>query len=169
MIRRDITDIEFQPSLHELKEHLRILSNDQDDLLMSYLKAAARSAEHHIGRCLETSEFTLMAEFSQSVELPEIDSQYFPLMEVLSVEADGQAVPAEHYSVAGGTLTFAEGVTGSTLKIKYKAGGYPVEDDIKAAIKLTASKYFNNPVDSVETLPSVATNLLRPYRRWGQK
>ena len=81
------------------------------------------------------------------------------------VEVDGKKTT--DFTVKGRTLTFSEGVTGDRVKIVYVGGGHKIEADIKTAILLTASKYFNNPVDSVETLPSVATNLLGQYRSWG--
>lgn len=165
MTERDIIDIAMQPGLSELKLHLRITSSDQDALLLSYLKAAALSAEHHIGRCLLQSRFTYTGSFKHSILLDKINTRFFPLMGTPTVEVDGKKTT--DFTVKGRTLTFSEGVTGDRVKIVYVGGGHKIEADIKAAILLTASKYFNNPVDSVETLPSVATNLLGQYRSWG--
>lgn len=167
MIERDIIDAEMQPGLDEFRLHLRITSNDQDALLMAYLKAAARSAEHHIGRCIEKSRFVLTGDFEPEITLDHISPRYYPLVGTPRVKVDG--VDTEDFSVDGATIRFAEGVSGSQVRIEYVGGGLRVEDDIKAAILLTASKFFNNPVDSVETLPSVATNLLGQYRRWGRE
>ena len=55
------------------------------------------------------------------------------------------------------------------MSVRYTSGMNQVPFDIKAAIMLMAAKLFNNPVDSVETLPSAAKNLLRPYRSYGMK
>ena len=55
---------------------------------------------------------------------------------------------------------------GHEVEITYTAGMKEVPYDIQAAILLHASALFNNPVDSVETLPKASTNLLRPYRLW---
>lgn len=165
MTEREIIDIALQPGLSELKLHLRITSSDQDALLMSYLKAAAVSAEHQIGRRLERSKFTYTGAFSSSIVLEELHNRYFPLQGVPVVEVDGERTTA--FTVRGRRIFFNEGVTGERVRVVYVGGGHKVEPDIRAAILLTASKYYNNPVDSVETLPSVAANLLRQYRSWG--
>jgi hypothetical protein len=55
------------------------------------------------------------------------------------------------------------------MVIIYRAGRTEVEYDIRAAILLHAAALFNNPVDSVETLPKASFNLLRPYRNWELK
>ncbi|NLZ20297.1 MAG: hypothetical protein GXY24_08600, partial [Bacteroidales bacterium] len=44
-----------------------------------------------------------------------------------------------------------------------------VDEDIKAAVLLHAAALFNNPVDSVETLPKASSRLLDPYRTWQWK
>jgi hypothetical protein len=56
---------------------------------------------------------------------------------------------------------------GESLLVIYEAGMPSVPFDMMAAIMLAASKLFNNSVVSVESLPSVAKNLLRPYRSYG--
>lgn len=165
MTTRIINEMTMQPGLDELKLHLRITSNDQDALLTSYLKAAALSAEHHIGRCLEQSSFTLKDTFSPVIALDYLDPEVYPLMGVLSVKVDGN--DCTDFTVDGNNVVFGDSVTGEEVTINYTCGGVQVESDIRVAILLIASKYFNNPVDSVETMPSVATNLLSQYRRWG--
>lgn len=167
MKRRDISEQAMQMLLCDLKIHLRITSNEQDVILYPCASAALRSAEHHIGRCLLDSTITYEDKFSSVVALPYYDEDFFPIEEVVSVKVDGNN--ESRYSIAGGTLTFEEGVIGEAISIIYRCGGVPMEPDIKAAIMLTASKFFNNPVDSVEALPSVAGNLLRAYRKWGVK
>ena len=164
MITRDIIDIAMQPGLSELKLHLRITSNDQDALLTSYLKAAAMSAEHYIGRCLEDSRFVLTDSFSPVITLGHVNPQFFPVKGEPRVYMDGTA--CTDFTLDGNRLVFGGAVTGGAVRVEYTAGGGRVESDIRTAILLTASKYFNNPVDSVETLPSVATNLLSQYRAW---
>lgn len=165
MTDRDIIEIAMQPGLSELKLHLRITSSDQDALLLSYLKAAAVSAEHHIGRCLEQSRFTYTGAFAPAITLEHVNLRYFPIIGTPQVYVDGNR--CTDFALEGKTVKFGESVEGEKVRIVYTAGGRRVEADIKAAILLTAAKYFNNPVDSVETLPSVATNLLGQYRTWG--
>ena len=132
MTERDIIDIAMQPGLSELKLHLRITSSDQDALLLSYLKAAALSAEHHIGRCLLQSRFTYTGSFEPSIVLDKINTRFFPLMGTPMVEVDGKKTTG--FTVKGRTLTFSEGVTGDRVKIVYVGGGHKIEADIKTAL-----------------------------------
>jgi hypothetical protein len=58
-------------------------------------------------------------------------------------------------SPEGATLTY-------TVTQGYSSENCPV--DIKMAILLIAAKFFNNPVDSVEQLPTASQALLHPYK-----
>jgi hypothetical protein len=73
---------------------------------------------------------------------------------------------ATDYSIVGRELRIS--AREGTMKVSYVAGMAQVPFDIKVAILLTASKLFNNPVDTVEALPSVSQNLLRPHRCYGE-
>lgn len=151
----------FQPSLEDLKRHLRITSDDLNETLEMYLRAAIESAEHHIGRTIAASEFCYSGWFVRSFELAA------PFRKIVKIEVDGKVLTEPEYRIDKRTLLLSPEITGESLKVVYQAGMVSVPFDIKAAILLTASKLFNNPVDSVESLPSVAKNLLRPYRTYG--
>ena len=147
----------YEPNIEDLKRHLRITSNDLDDTLIPCLLAAVNACEHHIGKVIAQSEFTYEGPFTNSLPLQS------PLhKDALAVEVDG--ISAD-YKVEGSTLIPT--VEGVEMTVVYTAGMKQVPFDIKAAILLIAAKLFNNPVDSVEALPSVAKNLLAPYRSWG--
>lgn len=161
MIERSYLD-KFQPSLEDIKRHLRVTSDDLNESLDMYLRAAIESAEHHIGKVIAASRFTYEGWFVRSFDM------LTPFRKVVSVEVDGDVLSAEDYAVDNRTLLIAPNINGDKIKVVYEAGLQSVPFDIKAAILLTAAKLFNNPVDSVESLPSVAKNLLRPYRTWGQ-
>lgn len=161
MIERSYIDAMIQPSLEDLKRHLRITSGDLDETLQPYLLAAIGSAEHHIGKIIARSEFTYSGWFIRSLELKGPDIM------VKSVEVDGDALSEEEYTLSGRNLMISMDVNGRELKVVYESGMTFVDFDIKAAILLSAAKLFNNPMDTVETLPGVAKNLLRPYRSWG--
>lgn len=150
---------QYQPKLEDFKKHLRLTLNDLDDALQMYLLAAVNAAEHHIGQVIALSDFSYTGPL---VPLP----CRMPLIEVAEVKVDGAEVG---YDVRDGVLTLAEGVTGSVMTVRYKSGMCQVPFDIKAAIMLMAAKLFNNPVDTVETLPSAAKNLLRPHRSYGMR
>ena len=152
---------EYQPSLEDLKRHLRITSDDLDGTLEMYLCAAIESAEHHIGRTIALSEYTYSGCFTRSFEMKP------PFRRVVRVEVDGVQLTEDEYRIDRRTILLSPEVMGESLLVTYEAGMASVPFDMKAAILLSASKLFNNPVDSVESLPSVAKNLLRPYRSYG--
>lgn len=128
-----------------------------------YLQAAIESAEHHIGSIIARSEFVYDDWFVRSFDMKG------PGCELKSVDVDGESLDEAEYTVNRNTLLISQDVTMcEKMTVTYVAGMTQVPFDIKAAVLLIAAKLFNNPVDSVETLPSVAKNLLRPYRSWGR-
>ena len=152
-----------EPSLEDLKRHLRITSDDLDDTLKMYLQAAIESAEHHISSIIARSEFVYDGWFVRSFDMKG------PGCKLKSVTVDGETLEESDYSVSRNTVLISQDVTVcERMTVTYEAGMTQVPFDIKAAVLLIAAKLFNNPVDSVETLPSVAKNLLRPYRSWGR-
>lgn len=162
MIERSYIDAQFQPSLEDLKRHLRITSGDLDETLKPHLLAAINSAEHHIGKIIARSEFTYSGWFIRSLELRG------PGIKVTGVTVDGVRLPDNAWRLDRHSVIISNDITGAEMQVTYEAGMTQVEFDIKAAILLTAAKLFNNPADTVEALPSVAKNLLRPHRSWGR-
>lgn len=161
MIERSYIDEQFQPSLEDFKRHLRITSSDLDETLRPYLLASINSAEHHIGKIIARSEFQYSGHFIRSLDLRG------PNVELVSVEVNGNALSDDEYSLDARTLLIDSEISGDEMQVIYRSGMTQVPFDIKAAILLTAAKLFNFPSDTVEAMPSVARNLLRPYRQWG--
>lgn len=160
MVERSYLE-QFQPSLEDIKRHLRVTSDDLNDTLELYLRAAIESAEKHIGKVIAVSEFTYSGWFVRAFDM------LGPFRKVVSVAVDDRKLESDDYTIERRTLIIDPEITGERLTVIYEAGYSQVPFDMKAAILLTAAKLFNNPVDSVESLPSVAKNLLRPYRSWG--
>lgn len=164
MFERKIIYPAVSPNLDGFKAHMRLTSADFDETLRLNLGAAISSAEHFIGRMISLSDITQISHFAKEVELEAGDC-----VELTSVQVDGAEITSGRYTLTGTAVTFADGVTGDVVQIKYKAGMLNPAPDIIAAVYLHAGYMFNNPVDTVETLPKASTNLLRPYRRWGLK
>ena len=157
-------DNSYQPTLSEFKAHIRltITTVEMDASLSLQLKAAIRSAEHYIGQIIARSAFVLTDTFAKTVILNG------PVLAVQGVTVAGVEVTSDHYKMKGNVLTLdVEGNADDTLEVRYTAGMEAVDEDIKAAVLLHAAALFNNPVDSVETLPKASSRLLDPYRTWG--
>ena len=149
----------ISPNLFDLKRHLRITTDDLDGELHVKLMAAINAAENMIGQVIALSRFTLTVPFSHRIPLPSR-----PLFEVETVCVD--SLEYEGYTVEGRMVILPDDIEGQKVEITYIAGMTEVPFDIQAAILMHAAALFNNPVDSVETLPKASTNLLRPYRLW---
>jgi len=163
MTSREIIDNSLCPTLAVFKNHIRLTVSDtnMDADLTLKLKAAILAAENFIGYRLALSSYTLRLSFSRTVTL-----DYAPVATVTSVSVDGVALTAADYNLSGNVLSIADWVSGSSMEIVYTAGYSDYEEPIKSAILLMATALFNNPNDSVESLPKASTNLLRPYRKY---
>ena len=151
----------YEPTLEEFKAHIRMTSYDLDTDLRLKLQAAIRSAEHYIGLVIAQSVFTYTGDYAKTLTLEA------PVSGVTRVKVDGVVLSDAEWSLSGNVLTVL--TEGTTMEVTYTAGMASVDPDIKAAILLHAAALFNNPVDSVETLPKASTRLLDPYRTWGVK
>ena len=154
--------IATQALLGEFRNHLRITSTDMDAILEQALEVGIERSEAEIGRVIALSVFKgVQMPFAQTLSLRG------PIVEILSVKVDGTVVPAANYAFDAMSLTFADGVEGSSVELAYKAGMEQIPSMIKGAIFLFGGRYFNNPTDTPEERDrTAAANLLRPYRTW---
>ena len=81
---------ELPVKLEQLKEHLRIMSDDFDSVLVLHLKAAIASAEKFTGQVLWPGNFQLKADFAR-----EIKTGIMPISDVVSVWVDGEEIRTE--------------------------------------------------------------------------
>lgn len=150
-------DINPPVALEQLKNHLHMFTDDFDSSLELNLRAAIATAESYINGRIWHGELTESVPFENTVTVGDLSA------EVTSVKVDGTDV----------NFTFANGVIhvdGQGKELAYTATvGYIPQDcpaDIQMAILLIAAKFFNNPVDGVQNLPSVSEHLLHPYRNY---
>lgn len=150
--------IDAPVSVDELKNHLHLYNYDFDSNLDMNIRAAVAKAESYINAHIWQVEQRMSVPFALKTTVAE------DVTDVADVEVDGQAV---NFIYDKGVVT-VEDVQGEVLS--YTAfKGYSNEDcpaDIKMAILLIAAKFFNNPVDSVENLPSASQALLHPYKNY---
>ena len=143
-------------TLDELKNHLHMFTSDFDSSLELNLRAAVAKAESYTNTCIWQVEQQVSVPFAKKVEVPGYNV-------VLSdVKVDGENV---NFTFDSGVLAIdsPEGATLTyTVTQGYSSENCPV--DIKMAILLIAAKFFNNPVDSVEQLPTASQALLHPYK-----
>lgn len=150
-------DTEGPVTLEQLKNHLHMFTTDFDSTLMLNIRAAVAKSENYIGCAIWHAEQTVSVPFVNTVVIDE------PTAQVIQVKVDGQEV---NHMYLNGVLT-VEGkgkVLEYTMQVGYTAEECPA--DIQMAILLIAAKMFNNPVDSVENLPSASQNMLHPYKHY---
>ena len=162
-VERISTSEELPVKLEQLKEHLRIMSDDFDSILILHLKASIASAEEFTGQVLWPGNFRLTGDFDKVLK-----TGIMPITDIVSVRLDGEELDVTEIGISGSSLYFPEGMKGNSVIIEFIAGFKEVPFDVAAAILLIAAKFFENPSDSVEQLPKASTNLLRPHKRWGR-
>lgn len=143
-------------TLDELKNHLHMFTSDFDSNLEMDLYAAVAKAEAFTNTNIRRVEQQVSVPFATKTEIPGYN------VVVTDVKVDGSSV---NFTLANGVL-IVDAAVGTTLSYTV-AKGYTNADcpaDIKMAILLMAAKFFNNPVDSVENLPSASQALLHPYK-----
>ena len=147
--------------LEQFKRHMRVTGNELDAELMQKLLAATSSAEHHIGKVIIPSELEVTYIIKEAAVVLRA-----PVIGVESVELDGVILDADRYMLRGQVLSIPGALAGQTLSVRYRAGYSEIPDDMMAAVMMHAAYMFNNPVDTVQSLPKASDALLSPYRSW---
>ena len=160
MQRRDIDIYRLQPTLQDLKDHLRITDDSHDRMLMIYLSSAVLQAGHVISRTLAPSICQIETDYTSLVALPYMDDA--SSLTDLEVLVDGER---RTWTLTGSDVHI-DGPEGRKMSISYHLDVDYVEADIQQAILLMAAQHFSNPLDRAQTLPTASENLLAPYRQW---
>jgi uncharacterized phiE125 gp8 family phage protein len=184
-----ITPPESYPvSLERAKQHIRVVGDDENDLIEVFLAAATSYVEEFTGRALidQTWELTVDEFPDEEIRLPKA-----PLIEVVSVkydDADGneQTMPSADYTVdlvSEPGWVFTDGDWPSTfdginaVRVRYRVGyldssSPPVANvpkDIVAAVLLTLGTLYAHREtvivgQTTASLPWGAEQLLRNHR-----
>jgi uncharacterized phiE125 gp8 family phage protein len=169
-------------TLNEVKAHLRVDHNDEDNIIDLYLKAATRSCELFTGRAFVTQRWMLVLDnFPPQIQVPKP-----PLQTVVSfVYDDAGGVETQ---IMENTEFFVDNVNEpgwivpvnstwptpidaiNSVRVTYDAGYGEDEmpDDIRAAILLTIGTFYEHRETQVVgtiagKLPFGAEQLLRQY------
>jgi hypothetical protein len=145
--------------LKKLKEHLRLTVDDFDSELSGLLDAAIETAEKETGCVFLPSQFKITSK--TSIE----ECGYYPADEATSLKIDGVETDLERVHISGGKVCVHTD-EGKSIEVVFDAGYLVMPSPVFIAVFLMAGSWWQNPTDSVETLPKASTNLLKNYRRW---
>lgn len=183
-------------TLAEVKEHLRIDTNDHDAVLRSYLRAARQlldGVEGWLGRALAPQTYDLkLSGFPRCIRLP-----LPPLIEVISItyldsNGDSQTLSTSVYTVVnqGYDVSYIEETinqnwpttydVAQAVTVRYRCGyvdgGSPedviVPEPIKEAIKLMVGHWYENREQTsmsraaMRDIPLGADEVLSTYKVW---
>lgn len=160
-------------NLMEVKDHLRITHNTQDDLLLIYLRAAIEDVEAHTGLTLaQTVFYGYLDTISEEVEIKK-----YPVSSIVSVK---------YYDSAGVQQTMAVGNyrldnistppkvviedvptvydRSDAVTLEFTAGYPTIPDGVKAAILLQVGYLYENSGDNPKQLMTASERLLTNYR-----
>lgn len=166
--------------LATVKQHLRVDHVDEDQLIGSYLSAAARSFEARTGRNFGAASYTLTLDTVPSViELPVAGVIAVSSMTITDADGVVQTIAAgdrtltlgdfsSYLTPATGATWPAAGPVTNAVDIQFTAGLTTIEDDLMAALLLMTGHLYRNreatSADALHTVPMAVDMLLMPYR-----
>ncbi|MCP4567635.1 MAG: hypothetical protein GY841_08655 [FCB group bacterium] len=171
-------------SLSDIKEHLRIDTTDEDDLITTYIQAATSYVEEQTRRrFLDTTETITLEEFTDKTRM-----RYSPVDSVTSIQYyDGdnsqQTYSSDNYGVITGDAGIIYRVDGASWPTLYNrpdaitityVAGYGTASDVPAwavqAIKLMVGHWYENreasAILTVRDIPLGADVLCDLNRVW---
>lgn len=162
-------------TLSELKQHLRILHNEQDTFLQKLIYAAKESAKQKVNVIPTTATYQF--------KVKEFKSTVFPVKPIVSISSvkyintDGTEVTLDstdyefvkRFPRARDKIIFYNEYnvhenTEYPIIITANTGYSETPADIKAAILLIAGRLYENPENPVEQKITAADTLLRAYK-----
>lgn len=169
-------------SLADVKNHLRITDNDNDDALRLFIAAIRHRTETYLSQTLITStwQYTL-DDFEDEINLPMGPVQSITSVQYADEDGNEQTLDASLYQFDVRRIKAAYGNAWPTARKQYDAvtitylSGKQHAGQVQADIKLAMLLWIgacdinreNNLVGTVVSeIPGGAESLLRPYRSW---
>jgi uncharacterized phiE125 gp8 family phage protein len=168
-------------SLLDMKAHLRVDDDAEDELVTGLVKAARLMVEAACGRVLVSQKWRLMLHHwpARALALPLSPLIAIDKVEVFDAAGIGATMPADAIEVDSFEdpphVAFisppAPGRARHGIAIDFRAGFGPTPEDVpeplRLALKIIAARWFENRGDVVgeQSLPAEALALIAPFRR----
>lgn len=143
-----VTPPELEPlSLDEAKAHLRVFSDDDDEIIDSYISGVTKSLDGRdglLGCCLITQTWKLvLPRFRDPLSIPLPPCQSIDAFTYMDSDGVSQTLSEGNYSVFGlGT------VNGATLRPLY-GQNWPSTRDVTNAVTITFTAGFGDAPDEI--------------------
>lgn len=162
----------------EMKEHLRIETySDHDNMVQSYIEAAAQSFENKSNVCLTSQTWKAFLSKDEVVEY--IYLEKYPITSITSIQYydsddSQQTMAVSNYTASLNTRpveiyfdtvpTVYDRI--DAMEITFVAGYSTVPKDIILALKQKVYKVYNDPNDFVENKMTYFDKVARDYRSY---
>lgn len=165
-------------SLEEAKLHLRVDSDEEDDLIGSFIKAAVAWMDgwHGIlGRCIlnQTWSFTAPALVSMKLPFPDVQSA---IVSYLDAAGEEQVVDPADYRVrtirGSGHLTFADGFAApavlagrdDAVTVSIECGWAEAPAPLKVAALMLVAHWYRHREGGTDDIPAPVKAVVAPFR-----
>jgi len=132
-ILNEVSPFDGLIDLEEVKLYLRVVGNEEDELIKSFVLAAIRKAETITNRSITQKEFLFYVDEALAFELP-----YPPFVEIVSINVENYELD-ERDTLAKVILQEAQDV-----EVQYKAGYEKLPEDMKVWLLATTATIYEN-------------------------
>lgn len=172
-------------SLDDMKAHLRLTTNDDDNSVSQLLVAARHALEARAGLAFMTQAWTYRVDRNRVTQMPDVLLPISPVKSIDGVQivlANGQkmSLGSDHFTTQVGTIgrikfniplpTNTQPL--SSIEIEFTAGHDTINlipAELRHAIRLLAAHFYENRESASEarvfSIPRAIDALIAPYRR----